>query len=100
MKTNVYAIYDTKAAFYNKPFYQVNDQVLERTICDLLKDQQTDIARNAEDFIVFYLGTYDDHTAEFDLLPSPEVRFRCHELQARLWNLQADEASTVEQVEE
>lgn len=88
MITNIYTIFDTKAGIYNKPFFLINDAVAERNARQLLTEPN-DIQTNPEDFVLFKLGTYDDSSAEFDLLPAPAVMYRFHEL---LSNLPTDNA--------
>lgn len=79
MQTEIYTIYDTKAQIYNKPFHQQNKAVALRTATDLANDPNSEIAKNPEDYIMFYLGTYDDQTAKHDLT-EPEVLCKFHEL--------------------
>lgn len=83
MKLNIYVIFDAKAKLYNTPFYQLNNAVAHRTAESLVSDPTTDIARNPEDFTLFCLGSYDDNTAEFDLLATPEAIIKFHELTPR-----------------
>ncbi|AXL15580.1 nonstructural protein [Microviridae sp.] len=84
MKVLVMAIYDNKAHFYNKPFYQINRQVAERTATDLVSDINTDVSKHPEDFILFELGEFDDATATFDLHDAPVPLFRFHEIQKNI----------------
>ena len=79
MKTEIYAIYDSKAQVYNKPFHQVNQAVAMRTATDLANDSNSEIAKNPEDYTMFYLGNYDDQTAQFDLC-EPKSVCKFHEL--------------------
>lgn len=80
MITNIYTIFDSKAGFYNKPFYMVNDAVAMRSMGDMLQDPNTELARNPEDFTLFKLGTYDDQSASLDCFTEFEVVARLHEL--------------------
>lgn len=82
MLTHLYTIYDSKAAAYKLPFYQINDDVALRTAIDLLLDKDSQISKHPHDFVMFKLGSYDDITARFDLLPSPESFVRFHELKS------------------
>ncbi|AXL15235.1 nonstructural protein [Microviridae sp.] len=97
MKTNMYTIYDNKAKVYNKPFYMLNNAVAERTALDLLADPNSELARHPEDFVMFFLGSYDDLKATFKLEKSPVPLFRFHELQ-RLLDL--DENATAPEIQE
>lgn len=84
MLINAYVIFDKKAAVYNKPFYLLNDEIALRSASDLLQDNNTDIARHPEDFILFKIGTYDDTTAILKQTSSPETICNFHELSAQL----------------
>lgn len=79
MITKIYTIYDSKARVYNKPFFVLNDDVCLRSVLQM-KGGDTDIATNPEDFSVWYLGTYDDNTAQLDLCGTPKVIAKVHEL--------------------
>lgn len=79
MKTEMYTIYDSKAQVYNKPFHCVNEQVAKRTVQNMrLEDNQ--MTRNPEDFSLWHLGSYDDEHAIFELLSTPKVVCKVHEL--------------------
>lgn len=80
MKTIIYAIFDDKAKVYNKPFHQLNEEVMIRTCVDLLRDKASTISSHPEDYVVFELGTYDDTTAEYELIPGKRIIFRFSEL--------------------
>lgn len=80
MKTLMYVIHDSKAAIYNKPFFQLNRDVAIRTATDLANDPQSEVSRNPEDYSLFCIGEYDDETAQCDLKASPEHVANFHEL--------------------
>lgn len=67
MITEIYSIYDTKAHVHNKPFHQTNRDVAIRTCADIANDINGEIHKNPEDYALFYLGTYDDSNAHFEL---------------------------------
>ena len=90
MKIELYTIYDSKTGVYNKPFYQLNDDVCRRTCSDLLSSE-TDVAKHPEDFSLFHLGSYNDETAQFDLLATPRIVLKFHELRSALIAEQAKE---------
>lgn len=90
MKTNMYVIFDNKAKIYNKPFFQINDDVALRSAMDLLTDQNTEISRHPHDYIMFKIGTYDDTTAQIQIDELVSI-CRFHELQANLQLEQGDE---------
>jgi hypothetical protein len=71
MITQLYAIYDDKAKIFNKPFYQINEAVAERTARMLLSDNK-DIAFSPSDFTMYRMGTFDDTTGILDI-KEPEL---------------------------
>lgn len=72
MKLHVYTIRDSKADTHNNPFFMVNEATALRS-CAALLDREDVMRRHPEDFMLFYHGTYDDHTAKFDLLQQPQA---------------------------
>lgn len=80
MIKNVYVIYDSKAEFYNQPFFLINDEIALRSALDLRRDTNTEIGRHPEDFTLFKIGTYDDSTAVLETDQAREVICRFIEL--------------------
>jgi len=80
MLHDMFAIYDSKAKIYNTPFALLNEDVARRAALDLLADTTTQVSNHPQDFTMFYLGTYDDEQALFDLTDTPINVFRFHEL--------------------
>lgn len=80
MITQVYAIFDSVANMYNKPFHQVNEAVALRTCKDLANDPNSEIAKNPDNYSLFHLGEYDDATAEFKLKACPQIKLKFHEI--------------------
>lgn len=85
MKMKIYVIYDAAAKIYNKPFFQINDEVCLRAVRQM-RNGDNDLALNPQDFSVWYLGTYEDDTAQIDLCGVPKVIAKCHELFAETKN--------------
>lgn len=71
MILNLYAIYDTKAAAYVSPFFEVNNAVAMRRFEDLVNDPRSPIAKHSEDYILFGIGQFDDSTGVIAPLPAP-----------------------------
>lgn len=80
MKTELYVIFDNKAKVYNKPFHQANRECAIRSASSLVNEAQSEAHRHPEDFALFQLGTYDDTSAQIDLLSSPQHVINLHEL--------------------
>lgn len=60
MILNAYTIYDVKSQSYSQPIYAVNDDVIKRLIVDSLMLPDSTLCRHPEDFIVYYIGFFDD----------------------------------------
>ena len=73
MKHEMYTLFDDKAKVFNKPFMTINRATCMRAVRDLLKDMTTDPARHPEDFVLMYIGTFDDSSCEYELEPGCEV---------------------------
>lgn len=73
MILTVVCVHDKAAAAYLAPFSVGHIQLAVRAFADQCNTPNTDIGRHPEDFTLFKLGTYDDSTGRFDLLPSPEA---------------------------
>ncbi|AXL14593.1 nonstructural protein [Microviridae sp.] len=65
MKINAYTIFDKKSGLYNKPFYLVNHQVALRSVSQLVTDENSECAKNPEDYSLWFIGEYDDENATF-----------------------------------
>ena len=62
----MYSIYDHKAKMYMRPFFVPNREVALRVVTDLVNDSEHEIGKHPEDYALFYLGEWDDNSAEFD----------------------------------
>ena len=80
MKKNIYVIYDSKAQFYNTPFFLPNNAVAMRTAQDLLQDPNSEISRHPEDFAMFLIGEYDDEGAQLIPFDKQDCLVRFHEI--------------------
>lgn len=64
MKLNVYSVFDSKAAVYGTPFFQVNDMVAMRSFSQLANDSNSSVNRFPEDYTLYLIGYYDDSVGE------------------------------------
>jgi len=62
--TKVFAIYDSKAEAYGKPFHYNSRGEAIRGFQEALKDEKTTFAKYPADFTMFEIGEYDELTAE------------------------------------
>lgn len=64
MVLNAYSIYDRKALQYHPPFFASTDGAAVRSFSDLANDGNTTIGRHPADYVLFFVGTYNDGNAE------------------------------------
>lgn len=64
---NYYAVRDSKAGTFQKPFQEFNDATAIRTFQTLVNDETQGnlFASNPEDFALFKIATYDEIKGEF-----------------------------------
>jgi hypothetical protein len=60
MKIKIYSVYDAVAKVWNQPFYQMNDQVAQRTIANCVNTQGHNYNMNPEDFSLYFIGEFND----------------------------------------
>jgi len=77
---NIYVLHDSKAKMYHTPFYMVNDDACLRTMVDMVNNQENEVSKFPEDFTLFNIGTFDEETANIELLQERVTICRCHEL--------------------
>jgi hypothetical protein len=62
-----YSIFDKKLGTYGFPFHSKSDPMAIAEICEVMeKHKDAVIYTNAEDFSVYCVGTYDDHSSVFE----------------------------------
>lgn len=72
MKLNAYSLFDNKALQYHPPFFSSTDGAAIRSISDLVADPNTTVGRHPSDYVLYFVGSYDDQNALF----TPEVPLR------------------------
>jgi len=80
MITQIFSVYDSKTAAYLPPFYMVSKPAAIRAITDAVTDQEHMFFKHAEDYALFFLGSWADDTAKYDLLETPMHLCALHEL--------------------
>lgn len=58
----VFSIFDKKAEIFNTPFFQLNDRVAVRSLCDLCADSRSFVSKHPEDYALYCLGDFDDRS--------------------------------------
>lgn len=64
MNVNVYAVRDLKISAYNHPFYSQTHGSAIRAFADHCKDPQSMPHKHPEDFVLYYIGSFDDTDAK------------------------------------
>lgn len=66
MKTNLYAIYDTAAGIYMKPWQALTDDQAMREFSDIVAMPDSAIGKHPEDYSLSKVGNYNDGNAHID----------------------------------
>lgn len=61
----VYTVYDSKVEAYLRPFFIPSDGAAIRAMIDCLRDPGHAFAAHPGDYSLFYVGEWDDASAEF-----------------------------------
>jgi len=72
MKLNAYSVYDNKALQYYPPFFVSTDGAAVRNFADLANDSNTNVGRHPGDFVLYFVGMYDDSNGQ--LWPEQPLR--------------------------
>ncbi|AXL15610.1 nonstructural protein [Microviridae sp.] len=66
MKLNSYTIYDLKAKRAIQPMFRDNHEVAQRDFVQACTNPEGPFFKNADDYQLFWNGTYNDETMEFN----------------------------------
>lgn len=80
MITSIFSVYDSKTAAYLPPFFMVTKPAAMRAIADAVADPDHTFYRHAEDYSLFFLGTFCDNTGKIDMETAPVNLCGLHEL--------------------
>lgn len=72
MIKKIFAVYDTKAQLYNAPFMLNTKGEAIRGFSDIAKDDNSQIGRHPEDYVLFELGEWNDLNAQYNLYDAPQ----------------------------
>ncbi len=64
MKTQIYAIYDTASAVYQRPMFARADGEIMREFQNICVDKEHPCGQHPEDYSLFRLGIFDDQTGK------------------------------------
>lgn len=62
----IYCVYDKKAQVYGNPFYSVSAAVALRDFGHAAKTAENQISMYAEDFSLWYFGSFDDQAGRME----------------------------------
>lgn len=68
----VFSVFDSKAQAFLSPIFCVTRGVAIRNFKAAVCSSGHDFQRFAEDYTLFELGSFDDASAKFDMLSTPE----------------------------
>lgn len=59
-----YSLYDVKVSTFGNPFCAQSDGAAVRMVIDAASDPNTMLYKHPADFILYFLGTFDEDTGE------------------------------------
>lgn len=71
MILNVYSVFDSKLATFERPFYMISDAAAIRSFSDAVNepnDMTRHWNRHPEDYSLFHLGKFNDLVGEFEIV--------------------------------
>lgn len=72
MSLKLFTVRDVKAEVYLPPFTMRSKGEAIRSFASEVGRQDSTIGAHPSDFVLFYLGEFDDSTCSFALAPAPE----------------------------
>lgn len=67
----VFTIYDRKGEYYGSPFFAPSVGIALRNFAELASDDKSSVFKYPLDFVLFELGSFDDHDGSFSCHPTP-----------------------------
>lgn len=98
MKFDLYSIYDSKADVHSRPLVALNLPTFERELQRAVSDSNSPYSKHSADFTLFLLGSYNDHNAQFEILPSKIALYNLAEFRSRVYAAAAALAPEVSDV--
>lgn len=72
MKLELVAVYDSKVEAFMTPFFAQSVGAAVRAFGDVARDPQHEVGKHPEDYALFWLGTFNQQTAEWELKATPQ----------------------------
>lgn len=81
-KNYVVAVYDSALDAYSRPFFVPTTQIGVRSFADEVNRVSVDnpLNRHPDDYSLYCLGSWDDHSGRFENLERPEVLVRAKDV--------------------
>lgn len=73
MILQIFSVFDNKTMAFNEPFFVHNRELAMRAYQVAALDSATFVGKNPGDYGLYHLGSFDDETAKFSMLPQPEI---------------------------
>lgn len=73
MKLSVFTVYDAAVGAFMTPFFTRSRGEAIRSFTEAVNDPKTGFHKNASDYTLFMLGTFDDAGGQFDTAPPERV---------------------------
>lgn len=75
MILSAYALLDEKAQAFSVPWFVASEGLALRALSDLVADNNTTVGRHPRDFVLYQVGTFDDHLGELaPMIPRQVIR--------------------------
>lgn len=71
MISDVYSIRDVKASVFSAPMLSASEGTMRRSVVDVLANKDHPYSRHPEDYVLYFLGRFDDNSGMFDLEDTP-----------------------------
>lgn len=71
MVTRIFSIFDVKANAYLPPFFLPEDAIAIRTFGDCVNDKTHAFGMHPEDYMLFYIGSFDNINSVIEPSPAP-----------------------------
>lgn len=72
MKSQIFAVLDTKVGTFAQPFFAHNSAVAQRMFLDAATDPSSMLGKHPQDFFLYRLGSFDEESGGLEALVKPE----------------------------
>lgn len=72
MTVKIYAIVDAKMGTFMQPFFALTNGQAARSFGDTALDPNSGVHKHPEDYVLYYIGEFDDNSGELHPLVKPE----------------------------